>query len=237
MVILAVYRIADLNVEIKNKYSYTDVFCAKYKTDFCGTPDITAYAHDEDMVYEKKNLSEMKEGYLESLAIYRDISRKILDFNGFILHASIIEKDGVGYAFSAKSGTGKTTHSRLWLEKFPDAEIINGDKPLVRIMEDKVFAYGTPWCGKEGYNVNEKVPLKALCFIERAQNNSICEIPKEEAVKRIFSQLVIPSSPLLLNKMLDLVEIFVEKTPACLLRCNMDISAAQTAYEFMSALR
>ena len=234
---LAVYRIADLNIEIKNKYAYTDVFCEKYKVDFSGTPDITAYAHENDMDKERKNLSEMKEGYLESLAIYRDISRKILDFGGFILHASIIEKDGVGYAFSAKSGTGKTTHSRLWLEKYPDAKIINGDKPLVRIKDDAVYAYGTPWCGKEGYNVNEKVPLKALCFLERAEQNSVSALSKEEAVKRIFSQLVIPESPLLLNKMLDLIEIFIEKVPACLLLCNMDLTAAQTAYEFMSELR
>lgn len=108
--------------------------------------------------------------------------------------------------FAAKSGTGKTTHCKLWLDTFPDARIINGDKPLVRISDEKVFIYGTPWCGKENYNINSKAPLKAVCFLERAEQNSIDRISKSEAVARIMPQLLIPKNSEYINKLLDLVE-------------------------------
>ena len=96
------------------------------------------------------------------------------DFDAFLLHAAVIEVDGLAYAFAAPSGTGKTTHIALWKKFFGDrANIINGDKPIIRFENGTPYIYGTPWCGKEGYNINTKAPLAALCFIERSPENTI----------------------------------------------------------------
>ena len=193
-------------------------------------------AHPDETDYEKDRaiVPEATDGYLEALSIYRCISNKLIDFDGFVLHASVIDKDGFAFAFSAKSGTGKTTHSRMWLKAFPDARIINGDKPLVRLFDGSFYAYGTPWCGKENYNVDAKGILKAICFIERGETNEIARISKEEAVKRIYTQLLMPKSPEYINKMFDLIEKFIETVPAFVLRCNISEEAARVAYEAMS---
>jgi len=118
----------------------------------------------------------------------------------------------------------------MWLKAFPDARIINGDKPLVRLFDGSFYAYGTPWCGKENYNINAKEILKAICFIERGEANEISKISKEEAVKRIYSQLLMPKSAEYINKMFDLVEKFIESVPAFVLKCNISEEAANVAY-------
>ncbi len=229
---MSIYRIADLNIKIENNYNYTSVLCKDYLVSdedyqIIATPD------KNDIEKDRSLSPNARDEYLESLSIYRSISNQLIDYDGFILHAAVVEKDGVAYAFSAKSGTGKTTHIKLWTECFPDARIINGDKPLIRFYENTPYIYGTPWCGKEKFNINTKAPLKALCFIERAKENSIDVLPKKDAVARIFNQLLIPTNPSRLNKLLDLVDRLIESVPTYLLKCNMELSAAEVAYEAM----
>lgn len=232
---MAIYRIADLNIDIKNKEMYTTALCKDYYSENQEVAaDITAVANPEEFENDRKYVPDASNAYLESLSIYRSISNQMLDYKGFLFHASVIERNGVAFAFSAASGTGKTTHSRLWLECFPDARIINGDKPLVRIKDEKVYIYGTPWCGKERYNINAKAPLAAICFIERAEKNSIKEISKTEAVRRIFPQILVPTDANQVNKLFDLVGEVIDKTPVYLLSCNMDLEAARVAYEGMT---
>ena len=232
---MAVYRIADLNIDIRNKEKYTSYICKNYLADNqLVQPDITAVSDPAEYVNDKNAVPEASDGYLESLSIYRSISNQLLDLGGFILHASVVEKDGCAFAFSAHSGTGKTTHSRIWTERFPDARIINGDKPLVRIFDDEIYIYGTPWCGKENYNINTKSPLKALCFIEQSQTNSISTISKQEAVMRIYSQLLVPADAGKLNLLLDLVGELIDRIPVYLLKCNMNSEAAEVAYRGMT---
>ena len=231
---MSIYRIADLNIKINNTHQYTTALCRKYINADFDQWDIAAEANKDDYEADLQIVPNATEGYLESLSIYRSIANQILDFNGFVLHASVVEKDGCAYAFSAKSGTGKTTHSRIWTERFPDARIINGDKPLVRFIDGKLYIYGTPWCGKENYQVNTRAPLKAVCFIERSDTNSIEPINKADAVSRIFHQLLIPKDPVKLNKLLDLVDGFIDVVPAYLLKCNMEQEAAEVAYQVMS---
>ena len=230
---MSIYRIADLNVKIENEYSYTGIICRDYIAKDDSYWDITARADKSEYAADRLIVPDATDGYLESLSIYRSISNQLIDYSGFILHSSVTERNGEAYAFAAKSGTGKTTHCKLWLDTFPDARIINGDKPLVRISDEKVFIYGTPWCGKENYNVNTKAPLKAVCFLERAEQNSIDRISKSEAVARIMPQLLIPKNPEYIHKLLDLVERFVELVPAYLLKCNMTKEAAFVSYSGM----
>ena len=231
---MAVYRIADLDIKIENKHKYVDILCKNYLSDNQDSYDFIAYPNEADYDKDREAVPGATDGYLEALSVYRCIAKELIDFDGFVLHASVIEKDGKAFAFSAKSGTGKTTHSRMWLEAFPDARIINGDKPLVRFADGDFYAYGTPWCGKENYNINAKAKIHAICFIERAEENSISVISKEEAVKRIFSQLLVPETAEYVNKMLDIVEKFIESVPAYVLKCNISEDAAIVAYNGMT---
>ena len=231
---MSVYRIADLNIKIENKHKHLDYICQNYLAENQNEYDFVAHPDETDYEKDRAIVPEATDGYLEALSIYRCIANKLIDFDGFVLHASVVEKDGFAFAFSAQSGTGKTTHSRMWLKAFPDARIINGDKPLVRLFDGSFYAYGTPWCGKENYNVDAKGILKAICFIERGEVNEIARISKEEAVKRIYTQLLMPKSPEYINKMFDLIEKFIETVPAFVLRCNISEEAARVAYEAMS---
>ncbi len=233
---MSVYTIADLSIQINNKYSLTTDICKDYickennpKIDLIITPN------DKDYENDKKYLKCPTEPYLESLSIYRQIARQMLDVGGFVMHASVVEKDGQAYAFAAKSGTGKSTHSRLWIEAFgkDSARIINGDKPLIRYKDSKFYVYGTPWCGKEGYNVNAKAPLKAICFLERSEENRIELLDKNLAVKKIFTQLLPPENPSQAQKMFDLIELLISNVKFYTLYCNKEKDAAIVAYNGM----
>ena len=93
--------------------------------------------------------------------------RKLLDYDGLMLHASCVVVDGYAYLFSGPCGMGKSTHTAKYLKTFPDAVIINDDKPALRRIDGKWYAFGTTWCGKDGINVNTSAPIAGICFLHR----------------------------------------------------------------------
>ena len=106
--------------------------------------------------------------YLETLAVYRKIAEKMIDYDTILFHGSVIAVDGIGYLFTAKSGTGKSTHTRLWRELFGErAVMVNDDKPLIKVSENGIIVYGTPWDGKHRLSTNTFVPLKGICFMSK----------------------------------------------------------------------
>lgn len=119
---------------------------------------ITITQSDIDFEREKSAREDIKEGipirhfsdaYLETLAVYRKIADYLLSCNTLLFHGSVITVDGEGYLFTAQSGTGKSTHTRLWREYFGErAVMVNDDKPLLHITDSGMTAYGTPWDGK-----------------------------------------------------------------------------------------
>lgn len=156
---------------------------------------------------------------------------KLLRFSGLLMHASCVEKDGFAYLFSAKSGTGKSTHTNLWRKAFPDCRILNDDKPAVRKIDGTFCACGTPFSGKFDISVNAQSPVRALVFLERGAQNSIQPIPAAKAIPLFLSQTLRPPKKEDMAQMLDLLGDLLENVPAFLLTCNMDISAAHTAYD------
>ena len=233
---MAIYTIADLNIDIQYSHKYLDFLCKDYlASDQSVTPDFSVAPLPEDfekdrLVLDSKNYPD---AYLKSLSVYRQIARKILEYDGIILHASVIEKDGKAYAFTAPSGTGKSTHCRLWLDVFPDARIINGDKPLIRYIDGKLYAYGTPWCGKENYNINTKAELSSICFLSRGNENSITAIDKNAALKKIFSQLLLPETMSQSENFFNMLTLICEKVKFFHLQCNMEKEAAIVSYNGM----
>lgn len=231
-------KIADIVIEIDNKYKFVEKQCSDYSIE-CAGYDMHVCVSDEDINREReaeKETCDMEysNGYLESLCIYRSICNRLPEYDAFLLHASVIECDGMAFAFSAPSGTGKSTHTKLWLDTFGDrARIINGDKPIMRFVNGYLYVYGTPWCGKEGYNINTSSPLKALCFINRGENNEIRRADIHEAVTRLFNQILLPKDGKNAFLLLGLLDRMMTEYPVYELYCNISKEAALVAYEGM----
>ena len=232
---MAIYRIADLNIKINHEHDYLTKLCANYLHENQDiTPDFEVSPSPDDYDKDKEALEGHSDGYLESISIYRQIAKKLLDYDGIILHAAVISVDDRAYAFSAPSGTGKSTHIRLWKKAFGDkVKIVNGDKPLLRLIDGELYAYGTPWCGKEGYNANTKAVLDSICFVSRAKENSIKRIDPNTALPKIFTQLLMPDNEGQSDKFFMMLNVIFDRVKFYSLGCNMDIEAAHVAYEGM----
>lgn len=236
------YKIADKVVEVTSIYAEVHEYCADYLTDEPADYFVTTTQADIDFEREKSAREDEIEGipirhfsdsYLEELAVYRKIAEKILDYDTVLFHGSVVAVDGVGYLFTAKSGTGKSTHTRLWREYFGDrAVMVNDDKPLLHIA-DTVTAYGTPYNGKHRLGTNTSVPLKAICILTRSAENHIEPITREQAYTMLLQQVYRPADMLKMAKALELVDRLAESVKLYRLGCNMDISAAQVAFEGM----
>ena len=160
--------------------------------------------------------------------------RKLIKLGGFMLHSSAIVVNNKAYLFSADSGTGKSTHTKLWQKCFGDeAIIINDDKPAIRIENGKCYAYGTPFSGKSDENLNLKVPLQAICLLERGKENSIDLIPVKKAIPLILKQTILPKNQDTINHFFDMLDIVLTKTPIYQMKCNISKEAALMAYDKM----
>ena len=150
-----------------------------------------------------------------------------------MLHGVAFEAKNCGIAFLAKSGVGKTTHAKLWKEMLNnEMTIINGDKPLIRIIDEKVFVYGSAWAGKEKLHTNTKTELRKICFIERSETNECLPMQKDMVFKRLIKQIYIPKNESLLLT-LEQINRLAEKCEFYLIKCNTDISSAKIACEEM----
>ena len=226
-------KIADINVCTNNKYDYVRNLCADYVVENIDTPELTINVTDEEIFAEKAMAeTNVSEGYAEGICIYRKICKQLpARFNAYLFHSAVIEYEGNGYAFSAKSGTGKSTHIRLWRKHFGEkVHVVNGDKPIMRFIENDLMAYGTPWCGKEGYQNNTSVAIKAICFIERSQVNSIRRITPDEAIGRIFHQILTPNDLASVDALFPLLDRTLTQVPCYVLQCNISEEAAEVAY-------
>ncbi len=157
----------------------------------------------------------------------------IVFYGGFIVHASSIVHEGYGLAFSAVSGTGKSTHTDLWQRVYPGTYMLNDDGPALRQTGDTWYIYGTPWAGTSGINKNEKAPLKALVFLERSEYNVIRDISAIEGLRRIFEAIIHPVSDELMNRVLTAVSSFMSLARMCVLGCNISEEAPRTVKEFL----
>ena len=227
-------KMAGLCVEIDNRYSFLESFCREFAAEF-ERADISVRVSDEELAAERAvNAFGSSDGYLESICAYRAIAQELPRFGAFVFHASVVALDGKAYAFAAHSGTGKSTHTGLWLEVFGErAMIVNGDKPIVRLTEQGFVAYGTPWRGKERRGGNVSAPLAALCFLERGAKNEIAPLSDASAVMRIFDQVLLPKDPVAAARTLELLDTLFSTVPIYELHCNISNEAALVASAMM----
>ena len=202
---------------------------------------------DIDFEREKSAREDIKEGipirhfsdaYLETLAVYRKIADRLLSCDTLLFHGSVIAVDGEGYLFTAKSGTGKSTHTRLWREYFGErAVMVNDDKPLLHITDSGMTAYGTPWDVKHRLSTNIAVPLKGICILTRDTTNHIEPAEPHAAYPMIVQQTNRSLSADGMKQTLSLIDRMLNVMPVYRLGCNMDIEAAKVAYEGMNRLK
>ncbi|MBO5280538.1 MAG: hypothetical protein J6B55_04860 [Clostridia bacterium] len=222
-------KIADLFVEIPEAGGMAPRLGA-YKTDETAKPDIVI-REDQYDASRWPTLSAEYVPYMDSAWLFYE---KLFLYGGMMLHSSAVALDGRAYLFSGPSGMGKSTHTRLWQKEFPSAVVINDDKPVLRKLDGVWYAYGTPWCGKDGINSNQKVSLAGICFLRRGDRNKIRRLSPIEATAAVISQTERRfASAKGLGYMTDLVDKLVQDIPIYELVCLPDPEAAQLSYETM----
>ncbi len=227
------YRIGDRNILLQSIFQITHDYCAQYGSE--GVPDFTVTITPSDIAFERsRSTYDCGDDYLETLAVYRKIAEKMPAYDTVLMHGSAVAVDGEAFLFTAPSGTGKSTHTRLWREVFGErAVMVNDDKPLVRISEGGVTVYGTPWNGKHHLGSNIAVPLRAICLLERDQTNHICEISAQEAYPVLVRQTYRPLDQKAVAQTLALLDRLKTNIRFYRLGCNMEYEAAQVAYSGM----
>ena len=227
-------EIAGLSVALDNKYTYVERLCADYISD--DEPLFTVSATEADVEREGQASDvEYPPAYLESIVLYRKIAEKLPLYDAFVFHGAVLVYDGVAYAFTARSGVGKTTHTRLWLSEFSDkAYYLNGDKPIIRFFDGVPYACGTPYKGKEGYGVNERVPLGAIAFVNRAAENRAERATKEASSVRLLSQIFLPKEPSTALATMSLADRLLDSVKLVDLYVNMEKDAAHVAMKAMT---
>lgn len=231
-----IYEIAGLRIQIENQYEYTNRFCKGYLSEDQTSPvDITARVTQEEFLAEKELSAQFSDGYIENICLYRSICLQLPKFNRFLLHSSVLEYNGEGYAFLGRSGTGKSTHTKLWLKHLPNTQVLNGDKPIIEYAKDGFIVYGTPWQGKENWGYNGKAYLRGLCFLEQAPVNSIRALTSAETANRVFTQVLLPDNEEAVVATLDLLDKLVLNVPAYLLGCTISEEAVKTSFEQLTS--
>ncbi len=238
------YRIADRTIEIDSLYPHVHTLCKDYAvTD--APVDLSVHTTQADIDFERCRSARedaregfraqpYQDGYLETLAVYRKIAEAMPSFDTVLMHGSCVAVDGAAYLFTAQSGTGKSTHTRLWREMLGErAVMVNDDKPLIRLTDAGPIIYGTPWNGKHRLGSNIAVPLKAICILERAERNTIRRIMTGEAYPMMVQQVYRPLDAAAMMRTLPLIDRLTGSVTLWRLGCNMDPEAAEVSYNAM----
>lgn len=239
------YKIAERVIEVTSLYESVHRLCRNYETgreaDFSVriTPEDILYEREKvraEYLLEQKPAPDFSDAVLEETAVYRKIAEEMINYDTFVFHGSAIAVEGKAYLFTAKSGTGKSTHARLWRELLGDkAVMVNDDKPLLRVTEKGVTVFGSPYNGKHHLGENIAVPLKAVAILARGKENHIERITKRQAYPMLLQQSYHPVNAEKMKRTLMLLDKLAECTALYRMSCNMEPEAAEMAYKVMRA--
>ncbi|MGN0462354.1 MAG: hypothetical protein ACI4HZ_07910 [Ruminococcus sp.] len=229
------YNICGLNVQYNAKYPQTLSRSEKYIAgDQTLTPDITLEVTEERIDNYIKVYPNVSRSLAEYVIFGACFYEAVLDFDAILLHSSAIAVDNEAYLFTADSGTGKSTHTKLWMDYFGDrAVMINDDKPVIRIIDGKIFACGTPFSGKHDINSNILVPLKGICCLNRGKENHIEKISNREAIQKLMQQTLLVPHKSGVNNLLDVLDRVIKGVNVYKLYCDISQDAVLTSYNGM----
>lgn len=236
-------KIAGHTGNVNSLFESTPQYLKSYLTE--DPPEFSITVTREDIAFEQADLLEeahrdgfkprvFTDPFLERAAIQRGFAEFLFDKGTLLFHGSAIAVDGEGYLFTAHSGTGKSTHTRLWMQSFGNrAVMVNDDKPFLQLDGDRVWLYGSPWSGKHGLDCNIQVPLKGICILERGPENRIWQVSSEEALPMLQKQAYQPLNPVKTDAFLALVEQLSQTIPLWKMSCNKNPEAAHIAFDAM----
>ena len=228
------FRIKLVNkvIEINAFHESTKKYCKDFLCE--ENPNYFITMTEEDLKNESSN-SETGKVYVseEISALYRRIADIFIEENIAVLHGSSFKVNNSAFLIAAKSGTGKSTHSRLLKEYLKDEfEYINDDKPLLEIKDDCLKLYSSPWNGKERRGNNIDAPLKAIIFLNRGESNSYRKLDnKEEVYFKLLNQIYLPRNKTKCEKALKLMDIMIRKLNYYEINVNMSEDAPKMTYE------
>ena len=230
------YKIADVVFDAKTIYKFSERLCENYRYDGEEKPVFSVEIIPEDIEKEKEKAPEFPDAYLECLALFRKLCDYTLDnAQGIIFHSSAIMVDGEAYLFTAPSGTGKSTHTRLCRDLLGDrAVMINDDKPIIRYIDGDFYVYGTPWNGKHRLDTNTRARIKAICKIYQAKENVIERASASEMLITLLGQTIRPSEEEKMDKLLVLLDKMLKQVNLYKLGCNISKEAAELSFNTMS---
>ena len=240
------YLLAGIVVQIESIYEEVHGMCEDYRCaddqiaqiSICMSQrDIAAEQtkSDQEAALEGKKPTNYGPAYLETLAVYRKLAKEmLLEHEILLFHGSAIAVDDRAVLFTAKSGTGKSTHTKLWRELLGErCYMVNDDKPLLRVGESLTEVCGTPWNGKHHLGTNTIVPLQAICILERGEENEITRLEPKEALPMLMQQSYRPDNPKTMLQLLKVIDKMTKSVAFYRLKCNMDPEAAKLSYETM----
>lgn len=233
---MTIYKIAGMNIAVSPRYDYTREYLSEYETDE-KEYELAVTVTDEMIAYEQSlNVAihgdQLADALCEAVAILRVICVYIIDKGGFFLHCSCLKFEDKAIIFTAPSGTGKSTHARLWREYFGEkVEMINDDKPIVRDQGGRFIIYGTPWNGKHRIGSNISAPIGAVFFLEQAKENKTERIDSVTALTLLLQQTVIPETKGALQNLLDMLTRIIETVPMYKLYCDISYEAVEAAFQ------
>lgn len=212
-------------------------FCRDFIVHDEAEPDFTVTADPADMKRVFAAHPEMSAYSCELRYLMRQTACAISACGDIFMHGSAVAYRGRGYLFTAPSGTGKSTHTGLWLRYLgSDAVIVNGDKPIICTGGDVPEVCPTPWAGKERLYSSDSCPLDAICCLTRGTENKIRPMRQDEAVSRLFSQICIPRDREAQAHAMQAMDSLLRRVRLYVLECDISENAVRTSFEALTGL-
>lgn len=179
------------------------------------------------------------ENFEKMTAIFTDIllgmlfRYNLLFHNGIVFHASTIRYQDQGIMFTAPSGTGKSTQTRLWQERFgKQVQVLNDDTPAVRFLEDSPWVFGTPWSGSSNIHCNDRAPLSLIVILQQAEVNRVLELDQYQALTSLMPRCFLPYfSRSMLDLACNVIDKIVNVVPVIRLECRPDQEAVELVHQ------
>ena len=230
-------ELADISIGLTDRYGLLKSHCKEYLT---SKPPLSTVSVSDEEIQRTMSLGDKQmqndPALSELVCVYRAICKTLPRYGVFLFHCAAIEFEGKAYLFSAPSGTGKSTHIRLWRECFGNRiSIINGDKPLLRPEKDgSITVFSSPWAGKEGWQRKCAYPLGGLCFLRQGERNEICALDSGQSGRLILKQILFPSDADALKSTLTFADTLAASVPVFSLACTISREAALMSFSAMT---
>lgn len=232
-------KIGNLIAHIQSQHDYVMRICRPYLSDEDANIQICI---DQDSVDAERERAgkllgndgmesdQIADWFLEVYVLLHRLLAFLPAYNMLFIHGSAIRFNGKAYIFVAPSGTGKSTHSRLWKERFgEEVTIINDDKPFLAFRDHKVYLCGTPWRGKHNIGENIEAELAGICILSQGSTNCIRLVSGEDAVQDIIQQSNLNRYERNCLLALDLIDELLRTVPVYRLSCTPTLDAVDAA--------